>query len=339
MSIRYKNGIKKILTAIMVYWVAGCTGLNTFPHMARGGDSVLLAIGSADGMTKDNITVEYASDADPGNRINLLPNVIGLFKLYPNKKSMVFLSETTVVQRLGHEPWLTTMAINLPNSIQDNGPLPIGPGKVYINCVPKSSCTFPSALSSDIHINGFGIALEIIPGQGQPNPFKYRVNPTFFGDSRDVYPLSMEEIAQVTARPNVAASATSARYGGMEARIRVPITTETGGAVGDSNIYVFAENLSGLNNSQVNLSWMRTGDVITVFMTSPVGMVYQEARFSIVLRPPTNLFGSLSGLIYKFSAPPILDGPVKFYDTDGNLIAPAISPTVNVVLENTNWLN
>jgi len=322
MNIQYKGFIKCFVLAVVAYSIA-----------------VLIAVGSVDGMTKDNITVEYESDADLGNRIDLSANVIGLFKLHPSKKSMVFLTETDVVQRLGHEPWLTTMAINLPNSIPENGPLPVGPGKIYINCVPKSSCIFPTALSSDLHINGFGIALEIIPGQGQVNPFKYRVNPSFFGDSRDVTPLSMEEIAQVTVRSNAAASDSSTLYGAMEAKIRVPLATETGGAVVDSNIFVFAEDLAGLNNSQRNLNWKREGDVITVIMTSPIGMMYQEARFSIALQPPVHVFGSLSGVINQFTSPPVLEEPVKFYDVNGDLVAPGISPTINVVLENINWLN
>jgi len=319
--------------------LTGCTGLNTFPHIARGGDSILLAVGSADGMTKDNITVEYESDSNPGVRIDLSANVIGLFKLHPSKKSIVFLRETRSIANDGHEPWLTTMAINLPNSIPEGGILPIGTGKIYINCVPKASCVFPTGLFTELHLNGFGIALEILAGQGQANPFQYRVAPSFFGDSRDVTPLSMEEIAQVTVRPDVAASDPVAKYGAIEVKINAPIETDTGAAVPDSIIFVFAEDLAGLNNSQRNVNWKREGDVITVILTSPAGMVYQEARFSVVLRPPMHSFGTLTTGRNLFTVAPTLVPPAKFYDTNGNIIDATVSPTLNVSLDNANWLN
>src|SRR3990170_5091445 len=124
--------IRNLLGGLLTMGVLiGCAGVQTYPMAARPGDTVTFALGSADGMTKSNITVEYFSDSAPSTPIDLTAYIAGLFKLYPDKSSRAWLKEAdSIPGRSSHGPWMTVLAVNLPD--QASGILPVGPGHVKV---------------------------------------------------------------------------------------------------------------------------------------------------------------------------------------------------------------
>jgi len=103
--IRDKTALFLLLIVSVVF--SGCTMVSPFPLVARSGDTITLAVGSADGMNKSNTTVEFTgSDGIP---INIPERQI--LKIYPDKTS---------------RPWLYSDGgqsnINIPLTYPSHGP-------------------------------------------------------------------------------------------------------------------------------------------------------------------------------------------------------------------------
>lgn len=307
------------IVLLFLNYMSGCTGVNSFPVAARGGDTVMFAVGTPEGMKKDNISVTFTSDID-GSVTDLAQNIRALSKFYPSKTSAVALNHSNSIYLAGHEPWLSVLSIDLPLSIPGGGPLPVGSGEVRVQCIPKADCTFPGFFP---HTNNVDMALEILPGTGNPHPFKYSggMAGEFTAD-----PALLEEQPQVTVRPDANGTNTSVQYGAAEYKITMPVTTYNGGAVLDSDIVIVAEDLTTQTGSQRGLIWERKGDDFTIMFSSPRGMRYNEFRFSLVLKPQS----STPSHVYT-TAPTLVSE--KYYSMDGNQIASAASPVVNVALD------
>ncbi len=303
------------------YLTSGCTGITTVPTAARGGETVMLAVGTPEGMTKSNIAVTFTSDVD-GSVTDLTPSVRSLIKLYPSKTSSAALNKTALVYTAGHEPWLSTLAIDLPPSAADGGPLPVGTGKVRVQCVPRASCKFPSFYP---HTNDIDMSLEILPGNGEPNPFKYQAA---FGFQINADTALLEEQPQLVVRPDTNGTSTFSLYGAAEFKINLPVTTYNGGVVPDSDIVIVAEDLTTLSASQRNLMWKREGNDFTVVFSSPKGMKYSEFRFSIVLKLP----GASSQPPHVYAGSPSLVSE-RYYSINGDSLDSGSSPSVNVAMD------
>ena len=299
--------------------LSGCTGVNSFPVAARGGDTVMFAVGTPDGMTKNNISVTFTSDID-GSVTDLTQNIRALSKFFPAKTSSVALNQSNSIYLAGHEPWLSVLSIDLPLSIPDGGPLPVGSGEVRVQCVPKDECKFPGFFP---HINNIDMALEVLPGAGYPHPFIYSLG---LAGELSANPALLEEQPQVKIRPSANGTNTSTLYGAAEFRISMPVTTYNGGNVPDSHIVIVAEDLTTLTGSQRSLIWGRSGDDFTILFSSPRGMKLNEFRLSLVLKAPSG------NPTHVYTAEPALISE-SYYNLDGDLIASTSSPAVNVFLD------
>ena len=302
-------------------YMSGCTGIQTLPHVARGGDTITLAAGSAEGMQQGNLTVTYIPDDTNASNVDLTPHIRALFNVQPDPTSQVALEtqgNPGTIYEAGHRPWMNVVAIDLPSS------MPVGTGRVSVQCVPQGSCTYPFLHP---HVNNTSIALEIIAGQGGANPLRYQA---LFGNTANADLTQLAPLPQVVVLPDVASSDSAARYGAATIVVKAPVTTNTGGAVPDDDLFVIAEDISANTRSQSQLNWTRNGDDFTVMLISPIGMTWQEARFSIVLRPPQT--GSTIQA-HVYSATPTLQSQT-FYDLEGNVVAAIDSPQINVSLAN-----
>ena len=146
-----------LVLIIAGFFGTGCTALKTFPQAARGGDTIALAVGSPDGMTRANTTATFTSDSD-GIPIDITANIRSIFKLYADKASSIYAKFSTtasIVNTSGHEPWVTIVALDLPTGLST------GPGQIQFN----TPAAYPTIGS---HINNFPVALEILPGTGTP---------------------------------------------------------------------------------------------------------------------------------------------------------------------------
>ena len=310
-------GVIAILTMLSV----GCTALNTFPTAARPGETVALAVGSPENLTKDNINwVHFTSDAAPGSPIDITSNVRSVFRLYADKTSNVYqnaalVGTSQIIRTSLHEPWVSVMVIDLPEEMSPGVPLPTGPGKITINTNPDVD--YPSIGS---HINNLSIALEILPenqpGDGIASTFEYE-----FGSCC----IQTGNLALLEPQPHALVKSTYSEdpfnlpnYAAIEMKVDFSGTTST--PITDSNIYVVADDMNGYTNSNRQLITGVNNQILTVIMLSMGEKLKPyEMRYSVVLKPGNSFTGM---------TPPITN--VSYYGIDGNALSDATSYTIAI---------
>ena len=296
----------------------GCTALQTFPQVARPGDTVALAIGSPDGMNKSNTTASYIPDADPSNPIDLTSNIRSIFKLYADKTSIVYeksdpgqpwrgLFTDLITSGSGHEPWLTVMVVDLPGS------MPAGTGRVEV----RTTATYPPLVSShinDLETDGFRIDLEILDpvtaGVGSPNPFEYQrgQSVTASGDL-----TTLEPLPHALVRPPF-------QFGNPQGwpdygAVSLKVTLSADQPLTEQLVRLVVDDMTLRTESNRSVLSALKGNELTVMLISPTGALkYYEPRFSIVLRSDVT-----------FTNVPVIT-QVQYYDLDGN---PAVGPSVS----------
>lgn len=296
------------VACVLAMTLPGCVALKTFPQAARGGDTVALAVGSADGMARANTTATFVSNSAGNNPVDLTPGIRGIFRLYADKASNVYTSGSNtrfIVDSSGHEPWVTIMVVDLPQG------LPIGPGKVHVT----TTATYPTIGS---HIDNLPIGMEILPGVGAPSDLSYEfgIGASMRGD------MSMLEAApHALVGPAFPQSVSWPTYGAIEVKLFVPTTSGT--ALEAPALRVVVDDMSVASPSSLSMTYRHDGNQnLTVNLLSPTGKLrYYEARFSIVL------LRNLSQTI-GFSAVPTV-ASVRYFDVNGNQVTgPAVSDFV-----------
>ena len=272
-----------------LFVLQGCVATQSFPTVARGGDTITLAVGSPDEMNKSNTTAQFVSDVDSTTTPLAIRSII---RLRPDNTSKLALFDGIVNAQdyyTGHSQWLTVIIIDLPQALS------IGAGHVNIN----SSATYGTL---PVGVNDIPISLEIIEGTGQRNDFTYNNN---FGGIGSGNLSSMEPLKQAVLRPPHLTS--TIMFAAAEIKVNVPIGTATTRAV-----RVVADDFYTKNHQdQVQMNWSGNGDDFTVNFISPSAtMEPKQTRFSIVLNPGREFLTD--------SAPSVTS--VKFYDVNGNLL-------------------
>lgn len=274
------------LLVLIVFMLQGCVATQSFPTVARGGDTIMLAVGSPDGMNKTNTTAQFVSDVDA----SVTPlSIRSVLRLRPDQTSNLALFDSFLNAEdyyTGHSQWLTVIFIDLPVA------LTVGAGHIDIH----SSASYGTLY---LGINDIPMALEIIEGTGSRNEFTYNNN---FGGVGPVDLASLEALPQVVVRPPNLASAFN--FAAAEIKVNVPL-----GSIPNRAIRVVADDFYTRNHQdQVQMSWTRDGDEFTVNFISPSAtMESKQLRFSIVLRPGNTFITD--------PAPSIVS--VVLYDIDG----------------------
>ena len=273
--------------------LSGCVALNAFPGAARSGDTITLAVGSADGMKKTNTTATYVSDVDGSSVV--LP-IRAIVRLRPDQTSSTALFDGTLdtqVNYTGHAPWLSVIVIDLPVG------LTVGLGQIDI----VSSASYGTLTKG---INDIPVKLEIIAGIGEPNYFWYDNG---FGGISGGSLGDLEALPQVVIQPPIQ----QVSFGAAEIKVNVPtLNPNTGLPVPTQAIRVVADDFYTRNaRDQVQMNWSRNGDEFAINFISPKAQMRpMQLRFSIVVDPP-NTFVTVPG-------PGLVS--VKLYDIDGNPI-------------------
>jgi len=292
---------------LVIGFLHGCIGVQSYPHEARAGDTVTLSLGSGEIPTRSNTTVIYTPDSDPDNPVDLTSNVQAIFRMYPDKTSTVMLDSaaTGIPATAYHEPWVSFAAIDLPAS------MPVGTGMLHVT----STATYPPGTTG---VNNVAMALKILEGTGNPFPKKYAYGGTRTGNLAD-----LEPVPYVVVRPSLI----SGVLGAATFTLNVPMRKQDGSAIEEGAIEIITEELnrdmgaSGV--SQVQTSWHRTGDTLVINFVSPNGMYWSESRCTIVLR------GSQITNPNQFSAAPTVIS-ASYYDLNGNPVTGGL-PTVEWV--------
>ncbi|HIO13628.1 MAG TPA: hypothetical protein EYN15_00335 [Chromatiales bacterium] len=263
--------IAKLLTAGLVSAVfAGCTAVNTFPVVARQGDTIALAVGSADGMNRNNTTVEFVDFASASH--DLTANMRGIFKLYPDTASRAWDgSQTSVlIASSFHEPWITILALDLPSS-----GLAIGQGVLNIT----STATYAPLVA---HINNSPISLEIIAGTGSSATLDFiKGSDPNITDPGDL--TALEAKTTIFVRPTDLTD--TGPYGAIE--IILDLESSIGASMTPPKCRLKVEDLNILTGSASNSLWSLDPDGRTykVVLLSPTGgLEGYEARFQVTFK-------------------------------------------------------
>jgi len=92
-----------VLVFVSLLLLQGCVALQSFPMVARSGDTITLAVGSVEGMTKANTSLIYKPST--GAPITFLPSSLrAIVPIYPDKRTNAWIaSSATLVDELsGH---------------------------------------------------------------------------------------------------------------------------------------------------------------------------------------------------------------------------------------------
>jgi len=288
--------------ALVPVLLAGCVGLQTFPHVARSGDTITLALGSLEGATVSNTSAIFTSDAAPDASVDLSANIEAIFKLYPDKTSRVALvsDATRIPVNSGHQAWVTVMVINLPSG------LPSGPGVVRV----VTGGTSPVMTTA---VEEVSVALEILPGIGQPNPLRYLHNQVLTGRLGDLEPVPNVELR---AEYDPASQAVWPLIGAVEIKWQVPMQVEGGGAVLADDIRLVTQDSGVTSGSQLQTRWTRDGEAFHIALLSTTGIKPYETSLAIGLREGN-----------RFSGEPDRYPEVRYYDMFGE---PVSGPELSV---------
>ncbi|HFD80724.1 MAG TPA: hypothetical protein ENK05_10095 [Gammaproteobacteria bacterium] len=293
--------------------MAGCTAIQPFPMAARAGDTITLAVGSQDGMDRSNTTVSFTSDSDliP---VDLSPGIRSIFNLYADKASNSYSPSISNVDTnfryLHHEPWQTVIVLDLPAT------LALGPGKIRVQTTapqpvgalePGYNGTYPD-------LNTVDIGMEILPGSGTSNPFRYKTvfDGTLTGNLRDLEPTR-----QALVRPpkTDANGQWPTPFGAIEIKMNMPMTDMSGtGIVDDSSVRLVTQDVSMFTSSKAQASWSYDGSTFTIMFISTSGQLqYYEPRFSVMAETA------------DFTSTPTITS-IRYFDMNGNeTTGPAIT--------------
>ncbi|VAW69808.1 hypothetical protein MNBD_GAMMA10-2479 [hydrothermal vent metagenome] len=282
-----------IFLAATIILLQGCTAVQTFPNVAREGDTISLAVGSPRNMTRANTTAIF-TDAD-GLSKNITANIRAIFRLYPDPASRVYMPGvsgiTNLVDSSGHSPWITVVALDLPSEIAS------GPGEIQFT----TSATYPAIGS---HINDFPISIMIIEGVGSANSFNYEfgVNSPRTGDLKILESQPKAVFGPVYPDP----SCPCPDYAVIEVRVAIPTAS---GVLSNKFIRVLAEDLTVKTESGRNVSYSVSGDgseLIVAFTSVEEKLKYYEAQFSVVLHE-----------LDSFTDVPIINS-IRYFDINGD---------------------
>lgn len=281
--------------------LGGCVALQPLPTAARAGDTIALAVGSADGMMATNTTVEFYSGPDPNVVAPIAVPIRSVVKVNPDKTSVAWLTADAhkIPKRSSHGGWLSVIVVDLPST------LPEGVGVIRITT--DGQVVYPRFAAT---ANGTDIQMTILPGTGSVNPFDYAVvqGSAVSGDL-----LKLESLPQVIVKPPVPPEGQEEiiAYGAVEISITAPIVSLDSSPIVDKGVAVVLDDQPQNIDNQTSLLWKRRGDDFDIMLISPKGLYSYQTRFSIVPRFPDYL--------YKIEGTPLLNS-ITYYDLDGMVI-------------------
>ncbi len=274
----------------------GCTALSPFPTAARPGETVALAVGSADNLSKDNINSVTFESTNPccTAPLDITSNVDAVFKLYADKTSDVYEAPgpgtNQIIRTSLHEPWVSIIAIDLPEEYSPGIPLPTGPAKITINTT--NDVTYPTI---GYHINervgDLAIGIEIFP-EAAPNDVQASTFEYEFGRFGTTQP---GDLSLLESRPHALIRSeytedpfTLSNYAAIQMKVDFTGVTDT--PITDDSIRVVVDDMDAYSTSNRHILTSVKDEILTVIMISlSENLKPYEMRFSAVLEG-TNVF-------------------------------------------------
>lgn len=281
-----------LIISLLSVFFGGCTALNTFPTAARPGETVALALGSPDNLTMANVnSVTFTSAAAPGSPLDITANVRSIFKLYADKASGVYEAPgpgtNQIIRTSLHEPWLSVMAIDMPEEISAGQPLPSGPATITINT--NSNVIYPTIGN---HINSRTIAIEILPENsptdGIASVFEYEFG-TCCTQPGNLSLLEARPHALIKSQYNEDPFNLN-NYAAVEMKVDFSGTTTS--PITDTTAKVVVDDMTAYSNSNRQIITSVKNQVLTVIMLSMSEQIKPyELRFAVALDSSNSFTG------------------------------------------------
>lgn len=162
-----KNYSKLLSVLVTCIWaiLSGCTSVNTFPTIARPGDTVTLLIGGSEKAKINNVSAIFTDAGGHAWDLQALGLVRSVFDLRSDGRAYDLHygsnSDKQFSWYYGHEPLQTVLVTDVPLGAAPG----IGSLLIAYNNINDNSGGAG---------NTFSMNLEIIPGNGSPSLFTYR---------------------------------------------------------------------------------------------------------------------------------------------------------------------
>ena len=328
---------KCIILSLVMFILHGCVAVQTFPTVARAGDTTSLAIGSLEGANKNNLTIYFESDTNPGVQVDITASIRSVFKLYPDKTSNAnlalqsFSGHSTLTMWSAHELWQTVVALDLPSDLAvGTGNITVisGAGVVGVNNAKK--------------VDDVLIDIEILPEiNGAPATFEYfdnNTNPSQPGNLAELEPRQ-QILVRVPKRSGIYQNTVTYGYAAAEYLIRVPmvqayvpetpVPDEAISVINHENYFDYGQstNYDGSTvgtASQKQMFWKKEGENVRVSFVSPKGLLSPDLiRFSIVPSNPGLFNFSGTGLCEILS--------ITYYDENGDVASTSMTHEISEI--------
>lgn len=284
--------------------LSACSSVNTFPSLARPGDTVSLMVGGSAQARKENVSAILTDAAGNVFDLQALGRVRSVFNLRADGRALgthysPYL-ESYISWAFGHEPLQTVLVADLPA-----GAVP-GPARLTITL---NGITDNSAGTG---AGPFDVALEIVPGVGSPELFE---RGTLSGPTPvDFTRLETAPHARVDFTAGTAPVGAASLVIDFDEAVVNP---------NDLNVYVPESTVRGsftnpgaFGKTQRMVYWRQDGQQLYVDIVAPQGIDRQYLQFHVV--HPAGLTGSpafsiLSAQVYGTDGAPIDVVPALTY--------------------------
>lgn len=282
---------------LLFAWLAvlsGCAAVNTFPTIARSGDTVSVMVGGSENARKETIGVMLTDAAGGQWDLQALGLVRSVFNLRPDGRAHGMhyspYGDLYVSWLFGHEPVQTVLVVDLPLDAQ--------PGQATLT-VSLNVNDNSSGISDP-----FAVRFEIIPGVGVASDFRRKTGST----------PEPANFADLEPAPNLKISFGS----GVTVGAASLVVDVDQGAVNldDLNVYVPEATLRGnfstvgaFGDKQRMVYWRHDGDRLYIDVVAPQGV---DSRFlQLFVVHPRGLATSPNFTIQSVAA----------YDVNGNTLS------------------
>jgi hypothetical protein len=301
MNVAYAQKYKILLAGILLL-LAGlpaCTGVNTFPLIARAGDTVSVMVGGSEQARKETISVSLTDANGQPWDLKSLGLVRSVFNLRMDGHAHGLhyspYADQNISWLLGHEPLQTVMVVDVPSGVAP------GPATMTIS--------LNAADNSSGIADPFTVNMDIISGTGRSDSF-LRQDGSTGGSPADLGKLEPAPRAKITF---------GAAHIEIGAASLVVDFDETVLNPNDINVYVPEATVRELSfgDTQRMVYWRHDGNQLYVDIIAPQGIKLRYLRVFVV--HPRGLTASPDLRIISAVA----------YDVNGNTIG--ITPVLSYI--------
>jgi len=147
---------------VMLAVLPACTAVNTFPMIARAGDTISVMVGGSENARKETVSVTLQDINGQTWDLKALGLVRSVFDLRMDGRAEGLhyspYLDADISWILGHEPVQTVLVADLPTNV--------APGKAVLTISLNAGADNSSGVADP-----FTVKLEIVPGSGSPDQF------------------------------------------------------------------------------------------------------------------------------------------------------------------------